>query len=350
MSKGTSCDFCKSRKMRSIHCFNPIVMAVESVQSSFLEQVKTKLPANVSLADEIAEILNISRDSAYRRIRGETVLSLDEAKTLCTKFGVSLDLLLGIESGIIPFRHLIVNNKPETFEHWLRSMLENLALIEKFSGSKEIVFTAKDVPVFHYFRYPELCAFKMFFWMKSVLNYPELQTKKFSPSLVRNELLAIGRKISTVYSSVPSVELWSDETTNVTLKQLEFYQESGFFTDPTEAATIFDQYIQLVRDIKEYAAQGCKQPNVPFTLYKNEILIADNTVLYKMDTKKTVYISHNITELLMTRNEKFSEQTENFINNLQSRSVLISTTGEKERNKFFNRMEEKIESAKKRLV
>jgi hypothetical protein len=30
--------------------------------------------------------------------------------------------------------------------------------------------------------------------------------------------------------------------------------------------------------------------------------------------------------------------------------VLISTTGEKERNKFFNRMEEKIESAKKRIV
>jgi hypothetical protein len=325
-------------------------MAVESVQSSFLEQVKTKLPANVSLADEIAEILNISRDSAYRRIRGETVLSLDEAKTLCTKFGLSLDLLLGIESGIIPFRHLIVNNKPETFEHWLRSMQENLELIEKFSGSKEIVFTAKDVPVFHYFRYPELCAFKMFFWMKSVLNYPELQTKKFSPSLVRNELLAIGRKISTVYSNVPSVELWSDETTNVTLKQLEFYQESGFFTDSVEATTIFDQYIQMVRDIKEYAAQGYKQPDVSFTLYKNEILIADNTVLYKMDNKKTVYISHNITELLMTRHEKFSEQTENFINNLQSRSVLISTTGEKERNKFFNRMEEKIESAKKRIV
>lgn len=325
-------------------------MAAESVQSSFLEQVKTKLPANVSLADEIAEILNISRDSAYRRIRGETVLSLDEAKTLCTKFGVSLDLLLGIESGIIPFRHLMVNNKPETFENWLRLMLENLDLIAKFSGSKEIVFSAKDVPVFHYFRYPELCAFKMFFWMKSVLNYPELQTKKFSPSLVRNELLAMGRKIAAVYNKVPSVELWGDETTNVTLKQLEFYQESGFFNSSADATIIFDQYIQMVRDIKEFAAQGVKQPDVPFTLYKNEILIADNTILYRMDNNKTVYISHNITELLMTRHEKFSDQTEEFINNLQSRSILISTTGEKERNKFFNRMEEKIEAVKKRIV
>jgi hypothetical protein len=325
-------------------------MTSESVQSSFLEQVKKSLSPNVSLADEIAEILNISRDSAYRRIRGETVLSLDEAKLLCTKFGVSLDLVLGIESGVIPFRHLLVNNQPETFERWLKSMLENLELIEKYSGTKEIVYTAKDVPVFHYFRYPELCAFKMFFWMKSVLNYPELQSKKFSSALIRNELCALGRKIAAVYNKVPSVELWSDETTNVTLKQLEFYQESGFFTTSADAVAIFEQYVQMLHDIKEYAAQGYKQPDVPFTLYKNEILIADNTVLYKMDAKKTVYISHNITELLMTKHEKFSQQTEGFINNLQNRSVLISTTGEKERNKFFNRMEEKIEIVKKRIT
>lgn len=324
-------------------------MASENVQSSFLEQVKKKLPANVSLADEIAEVLNISRDSAYRRIRGETVLSLDEAKTLCTKFGLSLDSLLAIQSEIIPFRHLVVNNKPETFEQWLRSMLENLELIAKYSGDREIVFTAKDVPVFHYFRYPELCAFKMFFWMKSVLNHPELQTKKFSPSLVRNEFITLAKKIAKVYNDVPSVEVWSDETTNVTLKQLEFYHESGFFTKSSDSTPIFDQYLQMTQDIKEYASRGFKQPDVPFTLYKNEIMIADNTILYRMGDKKTVYISHNITELLLTAHETFTDQTVNFINNLQSRSVLISTTGEKERNKFFNRVEEKIETVKKRI-
>jgi hypothetical protein len=105
----------------------------------------------------------------------------------------------------------------------------------------------------------------------------------------------------------------------------------------------------MTKDVKEYAARGFKQPDKPYTLYKNEILIADNTVLYRMGDKKTVYISHNITELLLTAHETFTTQTESFINNLQSRSVLISTTGEKERNKFFNRIEEKIETVRKRI-
>lgn len=324
-------------------------MPPENVQSSFLEQIKKKLPINASLADEIAETLNISRDSAYRRIRGETVLSLDEAKTLCNKFEVSLDALTGLESGIIPFRHLVVNNKPETFEQWLKLMLENLELINRYSGSKEIVFTAKDVPVFHYFRYPELCAFKMFFWMKSVLNYPEFQSKKFSSNSVRSDLLSLARKISKTYHEVPSVEVWSEETTNVTLKQLEFYHESGFFNSTADSNPVFDEYKQMVSDIKDFAARGYKQEGASFTLYKNEILIADNTVLYRMNDRKTVYISHNITELLLTTHESFTLQTESFINNLQARSVLISTTGEKERNKFFNRMDEKIDAVKKRV-
>src|SRR6187549_3138988 len=96
----------------------------DSIQSAFLEEVKRRLPPNLSFVDEIAEILKISRDSAYRRIRGETVLSLDEAKVLCNQYGVSLDVLLGTSSEIVSFRLQVINNKPETFERWLRSISE----------------------------------------------------------------------------------------------------------------------------------------------------------------------------------------------------------------------------------
>ncbi|HEU5292703.1 MAG TPA: hypothetical protein VFU05_18770 [Cyclobacteriaceae bacterium] len=328
----------------------PISMPLENAQSSFLEQVKKHLPPNVSFADEIAEILKISRDSAYRRIRGETVLSLDEAKVLCNQFGVSLDVLLGNPSEVIPFKHLVVNNTPQTFERWLRSMLSNLETIDSFPAEKEIVFTAKDIPVFHYFHYPELCAFKMFFWMKSVLNYKNLQSEKFSSKLVSGEYFTLGRKIWETYNKIPTIEVWADETTNVTLKQLDFYRESGFFKSQSDAIVILDQYAQLIQDVRQQAANGFKNENVSCKLFKNEILIADNTVMFRMGNKKAVYISHNITELLLTTHEAFCEQTETFINNLQNRSILISTTGEKERNKFFNSMNEKIDAVRKRIT
>ena len=325
-------------------------MASENVQSTFLEQVKKRLPPNVSFADEMAEILKISRDSAYRRIRGETILSLDEAKLLCNQFGVSLDMLLGTSHEIVPFRHQVVNNEPETFDKWLRSILNNLETIAGFPAEKEVVYSAKDVPVFHYFDYPDLAAFKMYFWKKSVLNYPGLQTEKFKPQMISGEYITLGKKIGEAYSNIPSIELWSDETTIVTLKQIEFYYESGFFHSAADAHALLDQYNQLLQGIREKAAKGYKYDKVPFKLYKNEILIADNNILFRMGNKKAVYMIHNITEILMTTNEAFCDQTENFTNNLQNRSILISTTGEKERNKFFNNMNEKIEAAKRKIT
>ena len=59
-----------------------------SVQQIFFQHVKDHLPAHLSLVDEIAELLNISIDSAYRRIRGEKAISFEELRTLCSHFRI----------------------------------------------------------------------------------------------------------------------------------------------------------------------------------------------------------------------------------------------------------------------
>jgi len=64
-----------------------------AVSAKFIEHLKKVAPKNMSLVDEIAEILGLSNDSAYRRLRGETALSLDETMLLCKKFRISLDML-----------------------------------------------------------------------------------------------------------------------------------------------------------------------------------------------------------------------------------------------------------------
>src|SRR6185436_3711359 len=104
--------------------------------------------------------------------------------------------------------------------------------------------------------------------------------------LISGEYLTLGRKIADLYYTIPSIELWSDETTNVTLKQIEFYYESGFLHSPADAHLLLDQYAQMLQDVREKAANGFKHERVPFKLYSNEILIADNNILFRMGEKK----------------------------------------------------------------
>ena len=63
-------------------------------QVDFFKFLKSVLPEQISLVDEIAGILNISNDSVYRRIRGEKELSLDELKKICTTLKIPLDSFL----------------------------------------------------------------------------------------------------------------------------------------------------------------------------------------------------------------------------------------------------------------
>ena len=147
-------------------------------QQVFFNHIKGLLPPHISFVDEIAEELNISNDSAYRRIRGEKPIALEEIKKLCTKYKISLDQLLHLDSDSVIFSGKRADPENFSFENYLQDFLQQMLFIASFE-QKELLILPKDIPVFHYYNFPELAAFKYFFWMKTILHYPEY-SKTFS--------------------------------------------------------------------------------------------------------------------------------------------------------------------------
>ena len=315
-------------------------LSTGSIQSVFLEQIRQILPKNLSFPDELAEVLNVSRDSVYRRIRGETVLSLEEVKKLCAHYKISLDALLSPTSDIISFRKRRIDPESFTLEKWLASLLNDLANMEAFE-EKEIIYSAKDIPPPYYFKYPALTQFKLFFWLKSYQRHPKFDVMRYDPGLVSQQLTDVGKKIWNKYSAIPSSEIWSDETFNVTVRQVQFYYENGFI-GITEARALIDEYLTMVQEIRNCAAYGAKGERGVFKLYHNEFLLTDTTYLIKVGDKRIASITYNTLNILTTTQESFCRETEDFLNNVINKSTLISTVGERERNKFFNQVEKHI--------
>ncbi len=78
-------------------------MNTEEIQQQLFGEIKRKIGENGSAADEIAGLLGISSDSAYRRMRGEKNISLDELYTLCSHYKISLDQDDEYPAGLVPF-------------------------------------------------------------------------------------------------------------------------------------------------------------------------------------------------------------------------------------------------------
>src|SRR5688572_30165027 len=104
------------------------------LQVQLFQQLKTKLPPQSSLVDEIASILDISTDSAYRRIRNEKSMSLEEVYKLCTHFRLSLDSMLNIHSDNFSFSGSFIKTDSFQFDQWLKSVF---GYVKYMSGFRE---------------------------------------------------------------------------------------------------------------------------------------------------------------------------------------------------------------------
>jgi transcriptional regulator with XRE-family HTH domain len=325
----------------------------DSVQISFLNQIRSKLPANLSMVDEMAELLNISRDSAYRRLRGETILSLDEVRHLTARFGISLDTFLTPSKDLINFRLTAL----DADESWFRSILNNLQLILAApSKDKMMIYDAKDLPIFHYFQFPRLAVFKLFFWTKTFAYKAKFNTGKYDPRQVDSKMIATSEKIWETYAQIPSTEIITSEMLNVTLRQIEYAYDCGMFVDRQEAIDLCNDCSLLTTHLQHQADTGCKSTygtdtqGSKYELYLNEVLIGSNTIFFKMDSQQVAYITPNNFNILMTTHPGFCEITARHIENMIDKSVLISVSGKKERIRFFNRVEESIQMLKARII
>lgn len=328
-----------------------------TVQLNFIQRLKESLPPSRSFVDELADILEVSPDSAYRRIRGETALSLDEVALLCAHFRIAPDLQPpGAAGNTVTFSYHHLSDNAQHFEQYLNNIANDLKRI-KSAAKSEIIFAAEDVPIFHHFQFPLLSAFKVFYWSRSILNTPQLEGAKFNPALITEELLAKVRDIYNTYLEIPSIEIWSEDTLNSTVKQVEYYWESGLFASKEDALNVLNDVEMMVAGIEKQAAHSTKfQGDVPpassqqnYTLYCSELMIGNNCILVRIGNNSVSYISYNTFNSMTTTNQAFNDETDRWLRNLIRKSIPISGVSEKQRFRFFRMMNDKIVKMRDRI-
>lgn len=320
------------------------------LQQRFFSHVKNTLPAHVSLADELAEKLNLSYDSVYRRIRGEKPLTLGELQLLCQAYNISLDSVLLLKSDAVVFFAPDINKEAASYHEYINSMLMQLKHF-KTKPSVSMRYFCKDMTFFLFFLYPEIAAFKSFFYVKTMRREVAYKYKKFSLNISEFQpYFEIGKQIIREYNDIPSIEIWNIESINSTLSQIAFYRDSGVFESGEALNKVIDAFEATIEHIMLQLESGHKfmpgeaEVNQRATLqfYNNEIVIGNNTILIESENNRECWITYNALSYMVTRDPRFCTKSFSTFDNLLSQSTLLSGTGEKERNKLFMKFKERI--------
>ncbi|MEO0899808.1 MAG: hypothetical protein AAFY71_25575 [Bacteroidota bacterium] len=339
---------------------------MQATQLNFFEKIKRQPSVQVLLKEQsfaqlIADKLSMTIDGSYRRIRGETLLKIDEIEILCRTFQVSFDETIGQNApDVFTFRKAGLGDTNLDFKEYLHNLFNLLTHIQSRRVEK-VIFACKDIPVFHLYEFPELTLFKMFFWQNTIFNKDSLKGSKFSLENIsdyQKECLALARKIAEKYALIPTMEIWNEETSFSFMKQIEYYMETGSFASEEDGTKMAEKVESYFQHLEEEATRGYKfihdKPPADriqnFDLYFNDLIMIDNIIhiTYEDGNSQTFLVYHNI-EYLSTEDQLFCDSIQSWLETLCKKSEPISNYNEKQRIKFFNRIRSRLSVMKKKV-
>ncbi len=325
-------------------------MKSDNFQLRLFTHLKEVMPVHLSMVDELGDLLNLSPDSVYRRIRGEKELSINELKEICIHYQLSLDHLLDLNEDSVLFKAPGMNGISGEFVDYLKDMLKQFKYFNSFE-KKEMNYLCKDSTLWNFYLFPELAAFKTFFWSKTINQHPDLHDKIFSyEEFPFIECFKIGQQILQEYNQIPSVELWNLESMHSTINQISYYKDAGNFKTDPDFLLVLESLHKMINHLQLETEKGFKfmpgatdvSYKAPIQFYVNELILGNNTMVINLNGKNLTMVTYSVLHYLFTRNPTFSASVLDSFHNLLSRSTLISQSAEKERNRFFNTLRQKV--------
>jgi len=346
------------------------------LQKRLFDEIARKIPPFHTLVDVVSELLDVSTDAAYRRIRGDKTLNINECAVLCGKFGVSMDAVVGSPAGNRDFLYTPLDlRSPGDYLRYMLAIAERLERLAAAGHGAEIVLSAVDVPFFHFIPHKELTFFKLFAWTNSVYGTTE-SFETFARAMETPALLDVYRRIAAAHRRIPSREVWTESTIDVFLKLLKYNAELGHFADRATASLLCEQFRELMASLGRQAERGNKDETgeIPFRLYLSDVDLENNFILLRggegvgsgasarasagtsVGTSAMVGANANtstgttgclvklftINSLYVT-DPRFCAETGRWLDQLTRRSTLISAASERHRHRFFANQREKIE-------
>jgi hypothetical protein len=275
---------------------------------------------------------------------------MSELTILTTTYGISLDHLIGKERGEMTFTHQYIQQQPKSFEDYLSAIVQNLRLTAHLPNAT-IHYASVEIPFFDYAYFPDLLAFKLFSWGRNVWGIESClgSNVQFS-SLLDETCMALIEEITHLFSQIPTNFYWNSTIYNNTINQLQYFYEIQIFEEKHIYQELTAQLHALMNLQQKMAEKGKKAPSpkypatptAAFRLFHNEILTTSNLILVENDLQPIIFLTYDTPNFLQFANQTLYDYTLKWFESMQNKSIPISQTNAREREKFFKKLQEQL--------
>lgn len=323
-------------------------MECSSFQKNLLEQVLARVPAHVNAAVLLSEILDISTGNAYKKIRNEVTLSLEDALRLSRHFGISLDACNEAPGSLrtLPLEYPAMQQPIQGPVDFMQRLIDQLRGVQTLPGVR-IWYATSEMPVLHYLRMPTLLAFKLHLWAR--ITWRNTEALQFNaqdfydryPEIEALRLEGIER-----YSQIPSCELWPMHLLEHTLGQLKVYRDSRRFQrseDYTQLVKELHEFVAYLQNIAENSSKDAGSGAQNIEVYFNQMAFTNNMFIVHAPQPVAVMVTVDNPNFILLRQPDMVQHIAGWLESVRARSIRISGEGEHYRYFLINHWMQRIE-------
>jgi hypothetical protein len=322
-----------------IASLNPLKM--NKTDLVFIELLQKKIPDNISMIDEVASILGINYDAAYRRLNAKVPFSLKESVTLSKKFDISLNKLFEVgEQQSYLVRETKPINTVNDFTNYLKNLSEEFkSLIGKEDAS--ILFSARELPMFYFFHQPILTKIKIFIWFTILKVTPLNKRIHFSDFILTDAMIAIAKEVGEAYQKINVTEMWSFGAINNVLQQLLYLHDMRQI-DVNDVEIICKALVVELKQVENNTLNGNNKNGRKYELYSNDLIMMNNSMILDYKGKLRFGYPYALLKFFVIENQEACKEQKAFILEQTRHATCLTNTSAKTHAQFFNYKYDKI--------
>jgi len=296
----------------------------------------------------IGKCTSMSTSMIYRTLSGERKLTFDEGEQLISFLQhhnlLPPDLATGHR-----WKYSLNIAKDDLPSQFIND-LEN-SMMQLDVKNAKLWLTSYEIPVFYYMQFPELMAFKLFFWSKTIWSPIYKASEVFITDLwLTAERLSSIQSIYNQYCSIKSVEYLNTNMCINTARQLNYARDMGWFKNIKKYLDLNSLVYELLESLKEKGEKHVKKSPFDSTI-KNKVIIKENEVyftnniyLIESNSQKRIFAVLDNPNHLSTSDESMVNRIDQWFSDLDTHSIAISHGSDLDKKRFFEQLELNFEN------
>jgi len=309
-----------------------------------IKTIRENIPAGVNLTTYLSDILNIGRESAYRRIRGEINFTFEEVVILSQDLGFSIDNTIGMRRDENALFNIHILQDMDYFDIYVSKMLQYGKMFRKMGEqlNAKARMSVNTLPYLFHIKYESLSRFRIYKWLyqNQKLGIYDKFADFTLPEKVLNAHNVLYRDIQNIKNFTIIIDhnvFWS------AVKDVEYFYKRGLLSYD-DLIILKKELHDIVNTVEQMATNGASKWGAKMVIYVSSVDIEASYIHFEYGDSQFSQVRIFSISAIDSYDKGLCRIQKDWIESLKIYSVLISKSGEIQRFQYTNKQREHIDT------